>query len=241
MFGDYLDWDPVLEPLAKNNRVIAIDLPGFGDSSKPRAQYTADFFTDSIDALFEQLKVKRVSVAGNSFGGIIAMVYTLKHPDRIIKLVLVDSGGLHHFSNEEKATTLTRFSEANLKLLTPQIQENMFGALFPNGPSLVRTRYIEKQNAKLLRNDFTDYAYSIHHSIKLALDSDLRDRLHEIKAPTLLLQGGRDLVVQVEWVTEASTKFPNAEFKILPDCGHIPQLECSEQVVKEIERFLAKN
>jgi pimeloyl-ACP methyl ester carboxylesterase len=239
MFGDYLDWEPVLEPLAKNNRVIAVDLPGFGDSSKPRTQYTGDFFTDNIDALLEQLNVQKVNLAGNSFGGIIAMLYVLGRPDRVNKLVLVDSGGLHHFSEEEKITALTRFSEANLKLLTSQIQETIFGALFLNGSSPVRTRYIEKQNAKLSRNDFADYTYSIHHCIKLALDSDLRDRLCEIKRPTLLLQGGKDLVVQVEWVREARTKFPNAELKILPDCGHIPQLECGEQVIKEMERFLA--
>jgi pimeloyl-ACP methyl ester carboxylesterase len=239
MFGDHLDWEPVLVPLAKDHRVIAIDLPGFGESSKPHTDYSVQFFTRSIDGVLSQLKVKKVTVAGNSFGGIIAMEYALEHPERVEKLVLIDSGGLHHFTEDQEKASLDRFSEANLKLLTPQINEMMFGPLFVNGPSTERTRYIAKQDAKLSRSDFPAYTYAIHNSIKLALDTDLQGRLKDIGAPTLLINGEKDYVVQPAWVREASTRFKNAKLVMLPDCGHVPQLECAPQVIEELKKFIA--
>jgi pimeloyl-ACP methyl ester carboxylesterase len=52
MFGDFLDWEPVLEPLSQSLRVIAVDFPSFGLSSKPRREYTAEFFVVTLQELF---------------------------------------------------------------------------------------------------------------------------------------------------------------------------------------------
>src|ERR1051326_4820043 len=65
-FGDHLDWEPVLQPLSERYRVIAPDLPGFGDSSKPDASYSAEFFTRHLKLLLDALGVDRAAVAGNS-------------------------------------------------------------------------------------------------------------------------------------------------------------------------------
>src|SRR6266481_1527934 len=82
MFGDFTDWDPILEPLSKKHRVIAIDLPGFGASSKPPVEYTGDFFVAALKALLDKLKIPRATLVGNSFGGIVCMLFALRHPER---------------------------------------------------------------------------------------------------------------------------------------------------------------
>src|ERR1043166_691919 len=60
MFGDYLDWEPVIEPLAERFRVIAVDLPGFGDSDKPDTEYDSELFIGAIRALLQDLGIPKV-------------------------------------------------------------------------------------------------------------------------------------------------------------------------------------
>ena len=91
MFGDHLDWEPVLEPLSRSFRVTAPDLPGFGASPRnSRHRYDAELF---VNAIREVTGGRRVTLVGNSFGGQVAMLYALAHPECVSALVLVSSGG----------------------------------------------------------------------------------------------------------------------------------------------------
>ena len=156
MFGDHLDWEPVLAPLAKCHRVIAVDLPGFGGSDKPARQYTAEFFVDTLHDLLLQLEVARATLVGNSFGGQIAMLYTLRHPQKVERLILVGSMGLRQFSPEEQQAAYQRLSEAVIAALTPEANELMFAPIFAKA-SENRLRYLQKQNAKLKWPDYPAY------------------------------------------------------------------------------------
>jgi pimeloyl-ACP methyl ester carboxylesterase len=240
MFGDYQDWGPVLEPLAQKHRVIAVDLPGFGASSKPNVDYTGDYFVRQMDAFLREMKVDKATFIGNSFGAIVALMFTLEHPDKVSGLVLIGSGGLHRWTDEEKQAARNRFTEANLKLLNPAINQLLFTPLFVNGTSEIALQYMEKQNAKLSRPDYPAYAHSLHSSIQLGLDAYLVDSLNKITAPTLLLQGQKDQVIQLAWVETAARKFPAARLQVLPACGHVPQMECPTEVVSAVESFTAK-
>lgn len=238
MFGDYLDWEPVLEPLSVTHRVIAPDLAGFGDSSKPRRDYTAEFFIEILHELFSQLKIDRPILVGNSFGGQIAMLYALAHPENISKLILVNSGGFRRYSCEERAQVEARFTEPILASLTPQINAFLFGGVFTK-QSETSVRYLAKQNAKLERPDFPAYAHALAGSIRLSLASYLIDRLPEITCPTLLLWGEHDLVLPVDQARLALTKLPNATLITLPTCGHAPQLECPASFLEATREFLS--
>src|SRR5258708_14811590 len=101
MFGDHLDWEPVLEGLAERHRVIAVDLPGFGESLKPDIDYDVCVFTLALAELLDRLGIERAVFAGNSFGGQIAMAFALEHPERVEKLVLITTGGLHEYSEQD--------------------------------------------------------------------------------------------------------------------------------------------
>lgn len=238
MFGDHLDWEPVLEPLAKRHRVIAIDLPGFGDSAKPDIEYNACPFVTEIVKLLDKLGIKRVAVAGNSFGGQIAMVLALEHPERVEKLVLITTGGLHRYSREELDATRERLSEANLLSFTPAIHAVVFGRIFYRQGTEIQRRYIEKQNAKLTRADYPDYARVQHRCIQLSLELCLLDRLPSLEMPVKLIHGEYDPVVLPAWVREAAPLFPDADLVMIPECAHLPQLEHPLRVIDEVESFL---
>jgi pimeloyl-ACP methyl ester carboxylesterase len=238
MFGDYLDWEPVLEPLSTTHRAIAPDLPGFGDSSKPQREYTAEFFIAILHELFRELKLERPILVGNSFGGQIAMLYAIAHPDVISKLVLVNSGGFREYTAEERSQIEPRFSEPVLASLTPQINALLFAGVFTK-QSETSVRYLAKQDAKLQRPDYPAYAHALASSIRLSLASYLIDRLPEIHCPTLLVWGENDQVLPVEQARLALGRLPRAELKTIPNCGHVPQLECPQGFLVATHQFFS--
>ncbi len=238
MFGDFLDWEPVLEPLSRAFRVIAPDLPGFGQSSKPRRGYTADFFLAILREFLCQLGIERAAWMGNSFGGQLAILRTLREPETVDRLVLVASGGFRCYTEEEKKAIEERFSEAALAALTPGIQSILFSPLFVGNPRAA-ARYLERQNAKLARADFPAYAGALASAIRLALSTCLLDRLEEIPCPTLLVAGEADPVVPVEAVRQARQRLRRGQIEILPGCAHAPQLECPGEFVQAVLPFLS--
>jgi pimeloyl-ACP methyl ester carboxylesterase len=89
-----LDWRWVLPALAHTNRVYAPDLPGFGYSAKPSADYSPDFFARFVGAYLDALGLDRTALVGNSIGGLAALRLALSEPARITALGLVASAGL---------------------------------------------------------------------------------------------------------------------------------------------------
>ena len=237
-FGDHLDWEPVLEPLSQHYRVIAPDLPGFGDSEKPDAAYDAAFFNRVLDQLLTTLGVEKVAVVGNSFGGQIAGLFALAYPQRVSEVVFVDSGGFREVPEAEKQFVAQRFGEAVLAQLTPAIHEFLFAPLFPASAAAAKDRYLAKQNAKLARPDRAQYARALFRSITLSNNTNLLPDLPRIRQRTLVLHGHNDPVIQEAFSREAAKRLANAELVVLENIGHIPQLEAPERFCAELHRFL---
>lgn len=237
MFGDFLDWEPVLEPLSKNYRVLALDLPGFGASAKPRTEYSAEFFVAILHTLLRQRRISEATLVGNSFGAQIAILFALRHPDLVARLVLVDSGGFRQYPEAEVAFTAERFNENAIAALTPEINAFLFSPVFSK-PSATSAYYIERQNAKLKRSDYPAYAFAIAQSIRLSMATYLLDRISELRCPVLLIWGEMDPVLPLSLAQQALTNLQNGELKIVPGCGHAPQLECPKEFLGSLLPFL---
>jgi pimeloyl-ACP methyl ester carboxylesterase len=239
MFGDHLDWETVIEPLARQHRVIVPDLPGFGDSEKPPREYTGEFFVAALDELLCAAGVEQATVVGNSFGGILSVLYALAHPEKVERLVLVSSGGLRPIGGKEKQLAVERLSEANLLALTPAGHRQLFPRIFGKSGE-AQERYYAKQDAKLARADYPAYVRALLSSIQLVLSVYLLERLREVRCPTLLLWGDRDVVFPVELARQALDRLPQGKLKILPGGGHMLQADCPEEFVAALEEFLAR-
>lgn len=237
MFGDHLDWEPILDPLARRYRVIAVDLPGFGASDKPDLDYTPEYFTRHLIELLRELGIGKATVIGNSFGGQIAMSLALAHPELVERLVLITTGGLHRYTAQEIEAGVTRLSEENQLRFTPEIYSSLFGRLFFTQGTDHQRRYIEKQNARLTAADYPDYVRVMRRCIRLSLELCLLDRVRALKMPALLIHGEHDPVVLVRWVRDAAPCFANGRLVML-ECGHVPQLEMPDEVVRLIDDFV---
>lgn len=236
MFGDYTDWETILEPLSQNFRVIVPDLPGFGTSDKPDVLYDAEFFVGWIHKFLGEVGVSSAVLVGNSFGGEVAILYALANPKNVAGLVLASSGGMKFFTEAEQALLREKFSTENLKALTSTAHEWIFRPIFAEKGEAWR-RYLAKQNAKLERSDRAEYALALHRSMLLAYTLYFGDKLRSLKVPVLLVWGDSDIVFPVALAQEALAKLPKGELVLLERAGHAPQLENPEGFVRAVERF----
>jgi abhydrolase domain-containing protein 6 len=237
LFGDYLDWGPVLEPLSRSHRVVAVDLPGFGESDKPACVYSDSFFVDSLHGFLNHLGLRKVTLVGNSLGGFVALLYTLSHRETVERLVLVDSGGFREYTEQEKVSTRERLAASRLARLAPEDIRPMFAPVFAK-QSESRERYLERQREKLQWEDYPAYTAALASSVELVTSHCLLDRLGEIHCPTLLLWGGEDQVLPVSQAEKALPLLQKGKLVVLPGCGHAPQLDCPGAFIAALEQFL---
>ena len=235
-FGDHQDWWPVLDPLSREFRVFAVDLPGYGASAKPRRRYTPEFFVETLHALFQSAGIANAILAGNSWGGSLAMSYALRYPARA--LALVGSAGIRRYSAEELSLIYSRLNPDYLASMRPEDARLLFSQLFPV-PSENSRRYIEKQAAMISRPDYADYAAMLAQAIPLAHEYNLLHRLPEIQVPTLVLWGNQDSRIPVEHARTAAGLIPGARLEILPGVGHMPQIEAPEAFLLALRSFAA--
>jgi abhydrolase domain-containing protein 6 len=235
MFGDHLDWLPVLAELSVTHRVIAPDLPGFGDSAKQGLRYDPDLFIAALDQIFDECKLSSATLAGNSFGGQIAMLYALERPERVDRLVLVNPGGFYRYSQTERAFTLARMPVEWLRSVSGNTFHCLFEPLFFRATPDTEA-YVRKQEAKPERPDWPEMASAAVHSMDLHTELCFLDRLREFRCPVLILWGQNDHVLPIAQGRTAIQAFRQGQLIEIPHCGHMPQLENPRRVIEEIRR-----
>ena len=139
--GNIDSWRDQIPELAKRNRVMALDLPGHGESDKPEISYSMDLFANAIDAVMRDAKVERAVVMGHSMGTPIARQFYRKYPQKTLGLVIVD-GGLRPFGTKEmRDQFLAMFRGPNYKEAVAQMFSQMMPRLPPADQERVKTSF----------------------------------------------------------------------------------------------------
>lgn len=240
-----LSWGAAIPALAGDFRVIAPDLPGYGESEKPPLPYGVVFYEGFLAEFLDLLGIQRASLVGLSMGGVIALAYTLRNPEKVEKLGLVDSYGL------QRKAPWQRLSYLFLKI--PGINEASW-ALMRNR-SMVRyglSAFLQRPGS--LTPELVDLAYqeAKRPGIGLAwrtFQNDeitwngtrtcYLDRLGEIQAPTLILHGSKDSLVPVECAREAHERIRGSVLQWMEGCGHWPQRDNPEEFNQALAGFLS--
>ena len=237
MFGDHQDWEAVLEPLSQHFHVIAVDLPGFGASGKPPTQYSLEFYLRALHGLFTALNLTHFHLIGNSFGGQLAVFYTLLFPAQVTRLVLADCGGFRDIPRDERDQTLHAFSEQNLLHLHQFMVQYLFSPAFAHA-SAQKTRYLDRQSARLASADYPAYAHATAQAIRVSLDTYLFPRLHELQCATLLLWGDHDSLCPVDQARAGLKQLRDGALQVFKQCGHLPQLDSPREFLYAVISFL---
>lgn len=245
--GSYLPaWKNNIEGLKSSYRVIAIDLPGYGKSSKEPHSGKMSFYADVVKAFAEKLNLTDLTLAGHSMGGQIAMVTALNYPDLVKNLILVAPAGFEKFTEGQKQWFRNVMSLDGVKNTSAEdIQTNLAVNFYnmPEDADFMITDRIIMRNLK----DFEHYCYAVVQSVNGMVDEPLLDLLPQIKQPTLIIFGEKDNLIPNRFLNPGKTckvaqvgkdKIPNSKLVMVPKAGHFVQFEKPIEVNTAISIFL---
>ena len=232
-------WFVILPHLAGRFNVIIFDKRGTGRSDKPDVPYTAEMLTGDIIGLLDSIGIGAASVFGVSMGGMIAQELALRHPGRVKKLILgcTSCGGPHSVRSSPEATAFL-FDPERAKLSD---EERAYSTV----PWLWNHDFIDKHPEAVKRyvTATTQYPTPVHGYMSQAnflLTHDTYDRLPQIKAPTLVITGARDRLIDPENSRILASRIPGAELVILENAGHGFVSDTAEESSDKIIRFLER-
>jgi len=218
----------ILQRLSTRYDVIAASHPGFGATARPAGITTVDDLAYFYLDFFSELKLRDVIMVGVSFGAWIAAEIATKCTEVLSRLVLADALGVK-FADRMTREIADLFS-------VPQYEQARL--LYQDGQKQNFSDWPEEQLLRLARNhqSFALFAWSpTLHNPKL------RQRLHRIDIPTLVLWGAEDKVVSTEYGQLFAAAIPGAEFEVLHGAGHYAHIEAADGFMAAINRFAEGN
>ncbi|MBT8089994.1 MAG: alpha/beta fold hydrolase [Gammaproteobacteria bacterium] len=221
--GDKDNWLMYARGLRKNYRVIVPDLPGFGDNARdPNADYHMDAQMRWLLAFVDAMGIDRFHLGGNSMGGYIALKFVLAYADRIQSLALLDSAGVLGKTKSELQIA-TENGESLLTVSSPEEFDRLLKFIVYRPlplPGFIKQPYCEDLIAHrlFLEAIFWPMAEEMQ-------ERPLNDQLHAIVAPTLVIWGRHDRLIDVSCVDVLKAQIPNNHCVVLEETGHVPMLE----------------
>jgi pimeloyl-ACP methyl ester carboxylesterase len=245
--GSYLRaWEKNIGELSKTSRVIAIDLPGYGKSSKEPHSGMMTFYAGIVNELVKELKLDKVVIGGHSMGGQIAMTTYLKYPQIVKGLVLVAPAGFERFTKGQKQWFRDVMTLDGVRLTTPEaIQTNLATNFYrvPKDADFMISERMQMRSA----DDFIPYCYAVVQSVNGMVDEPVIDYLQDIKVPTLIFFGENDNLIPNRYLNPGRTadianygasKIPNNKLVMIPKTGHFLMFEKPAVFNKETIDFL---
>lgn len=220
--------------LAPEHTVHAIDLPGFGSSSKPaRAAYNASYFARSLLGYLDAMAIDQAHLVGNSMGGRIALELALTDPDRVQTVSLLAPALA--FRRRRELVPLVKLIRPELAaiphpLRAAQVRQH-FWSLFarperldPAAADIAADEFCRTYRSRSARVAFFAAARNIYLDAPYG-ERGLWTRLAGLRPPALFVWGERDRLVPAGFSNHVEKVLPKAQQVVLPDCGHVPQVE----------------
>jgi 3-oxoadipate enol-lactonase len=224
-------WEPLLEPLAEDFRVLFYDNRGIGDSDVPPGPYTARHLAEDAVAVLDAAGVERADVVGTSLGGMAAQELALGFADRVDRLVLACTtpGGLSAHPMPQQTVDLM----LSAPTMPPEVALRRFieNALAPGAPE----QLVERIYALRRANPFDPKGWHAQAAAGVAFDA--LERISELEAPTLVVTGTEDVVVDPRNSELLAGRIPNARLERVPG-GHLFFWEEPTRFVTLVKEFL---
>jgi pimeloyl-ACP methyl ester carboxylesterase len=245
--GSWQNWLENLVPFARDHRVVALDLPGFGASPLPRERITIPGYARLVDRLFETLGIDAAAVVGNSMGGLIAAETALQHPRRVERLVLVAAAGLtpaerynpRVFETFKRLERGLQFAGGHLSNRAAEMSRRRrlrraAFAVVAAAPERLPCPLVAEQIKGAGKPGFMPASEAL-------LTYPIRDRVSEVACPTLIVWGTHDRLVPVRDAEEYERLIPNARKVIYARTGHVPQLERPARFNADLRAFVEEH
>ncbi len=236
---DRTTWDGLVQHLSEDFRVVAPDLPGFGESEKPgvgRFDYTVSSFAHVVTDLFAGLGLGQAHVVGHGLGGAIAMAIASRSPELVSRLGLINA-----LCYSSKTDSMKRMA------VTPMLGGFVFKQLWGKAMFRAYCRDVLTSTERPMSSERVDHYYEIFNTPSarnsaLATFRATRDTrsvvadVARISVPTLVLWGRHDPIYPAALGQRLSRELRHAGFQLL-DSGHCPSEEQSELLARVLRRF----
>jgi len=240
-------WKKNIAELKDQYRCIALDLPGFGRSSKGDYTSSMSYYANILHEFMDSLALDQVTLAGHSMGGQISIITTLKKPERIKQLILVSPAGIETFTEGEKEWFRTAIT-AKAIMLTPlnSIEENL-GHNFYKFPKEAEFMIKDRYAMTGCGDDFLWYCKANERCIQGMVNQPVIRDLSKLNLPTLVVFGESDKLIPNRYMHGGSTRkigekaqkrIKQSQLFMVKKAGHFVMFEQSEAVNKRIKEFL---
>ena len=224
--GRAQDWALLMPSLMRHgHHVYALDLLGFGQSERPDVDYSIALQADVLNRFINSQGLTRFDLAGWSMGGWVSLKFTLAHPERVRRLIVLDSAGVEF----KPAFDPALFHPSNL----PQAREFLTW-LTPQASSI--PDFMARDLVRKARPQawVVDRAFKSMESRVDVLDG----RLGQIRAPVLIGWGKQDILIPLACADEMHREMPQSSLDLFDGCGHLAPVECADRILPEALRFL---
>lgn len=240
--GDLKDWQPWVEELRSNYRVVRLDLPAFGlTGAVPSGNYSVDRYLTLVDALMDHLEIERFAIVGASYGGLVAFRYAGTRTDRITALILSNSAGIEYGGRRGTAER----PRDRTRTFTPRLDKEEDRRRFLN----TTINYPERVTPELVRRK-SDYANIEGRDCEGYLGTLLYERgnpqrvLSHVRAPALVMWGGASNTLSLttaDAFADAMTNAPVVEKRIYEGAGHFIHIGRPKETAKDAKTFLDRH
>ncbi len=240
-----LSWSPAMAAMAGKRRCIAPDLPGYGESDWQDVPYGIAYYVGFLAAFLEHIGIDKVILVGISMGGGISIGYTLQHPEKVERLVLVDAYGLadkapmHRLSYlMVQMPWLSDLTYALVKGSRQMARSTLSGIICH--PEMITDDLIDEV-LKEIQRPGAGKAFAVFQKDEISwngLKTVFMDRLHEIRVPTMIVHGEKDSLVPLAAAKQAAKSIPGATLEVLEGCGHWAQRDNPERFNQILVDFL---
>lgn len=217
-------WNPIA-PFLNNYRIIRLDLPGFGESDSPSEAWDVSDYAEFLNKFLEKLDISKIILVGHSFGGRVAIKFSVLHPEKVFKLILVDSGGV-------RLKPIKRFFAFILAKL---------GKVLIFLPFIKIEEIKEKFYKAIKAGDYLEKNPVLKQTFLKVIAEDLREEAKKIRVPTLIIWGERDIITSLEEAKILQQSIPKSQLEIIKDVGHLSFLEKEKEFLDILRNFLNKN
>jgi pimeloyl-ACP methyl ester carboxylesterase len=242
--GCWQNWLENIPDFARDHRVIAVDLPGFGASPMPPDAISITGYARMLVALLDELGIDDVQIVGNSMGGFIGAEIAIRNPERVRRLVLVAAAGL----------SMRQMRHERRRGVRPRVENVLFfalGRLASHSDVVVRSSHLRRALLALIvahpeRLPGPLILEQAHGAGKPGFDAALdamtgypiRDRLGEVACPALIVWGEEDRLVPLRDASEFEWLIPDARRVIYADTGHMVMFERPARFNADVRAFL---
>jgi len=219
LFGSVRNFEPLVQHLEKTHRVIVPIFPFY------ELGFCVDIFTLTgyLHEVTEELQLDRFHLLGNSMGGHIALLYTLKHPQRVRTLILSGSSGLYEHGMGDTYPRRRDYDyikeKTELTFYKPDVATK----------ELVDEIYATVNSRK---------AIQIISLAKSTIRHNVEKELHKLTLPCCIVWGRNDTITPPDVAESFHRLIPQSELHWIDECGHVPMLECPEQFNRIMDSFL---